>query len=137
MARKGKKFLSLMALAAAAAGAYCYIKKKNSEIPANMEDDEDFDNFDVDVDDGPTSKSASGKRSYVSLDFNSAKEKVKDVASKVAEKAEELSAVAGEKFNAAAGKVEEFFDDRKSAEDSDVPVDSGEPSEDDYEEPKE
>ncbi|MBR6309539.1 MAG: hypothetical protein IKR39_13140 [Lachnospiraceae bacterium] len=137
MAKKGKKFLSLMALAAAAAGTYCYLKKKNSEIPNNMEDDDDFDNFDVDVDDGPTSKSTSGKRSYVSLDFNSAKEKVMDVASKVAEKAEELSAVAGEKFNAAAGKVEEFFDDRKASEDTDAPAESGEPSEDDYEEPKE
>ena len=137
MAKKGKKLLSLMALAAAVAGTYCYLKKKNSEIPNNMEDDDDFDNFDVDVDDGPTSKSTSGKRSYVSLDFNSAKEKVMDVASKVAEKAEELSAVAGEKFNAAAGKVEEFFDDRKASEDTDAPAESGEPSEDDYEEPKE
>ena len=138
MAKKGKKLLSLMALAAAAAGTYCYLKKKNSEIPNNMEDDDDFDNFDVDVDDGPTSKGTSGKRSYVSLDFSTAKEKVKDVASKVAEKAEELSAVAGEKFNAAAGKVEEFFDDRKaSEEDTEAPIDSAEPSEDDYEEPKE
>ena len=85
MAKKGKKFLSLMALAAAAAGTYCYLKKKNSNIPENMEDDDDFDNFDVDVDDGPTSRGTSGKRSYVSLDFNSAKEKVMDVASKVAE----------------------------------------------------
>jgi hypothetical protein len=137
MAKKGKKILSLMALAAAAAGTYCYLKKKNSNIPENMEDDDDFDNFDVDVDDGPTSRGTSGKRSYVSLDFNSAKEKVMDVASKVAEKAEELSAVAGEKFNAAAGKVEEFFDDRKASDDADAPAESGEPSEDDYEEPKE
>ncbi|MBR5993699.1 MAG: hypothetical protein IK018_07825 [Lachnospiraceae bacterium] len=138
MAKKGKKFLSLMALAAAAAGTYCYLKKKNSNIPENMEDDDDFDNFDVDVDDGPTSRGTSGKRSYVSLDFNSAKEKVMDVASKVAEKAEELSAAAGEKFNAAAGKVEEFFDDRKASdEESAAPTESGEPSEDDYEEPKE
>ena len=48
-----------------------------------------------------------------------------------------LSAAAGEKFNAAAGKVEEFFDDRKASDDADAPADSGEPSEDDYEEPKE
>ena len=137
MAKKGKKFLSLMALAAAAAGTYCYLKKKNSDIPDNMEDDDDFDNFDVDVDDGPVSKGPNSKRSYVSLDFNTAKEKVMDVASKVAEKAEEISAVAGEKFNAAAGKVEEFFDDRKSSDDTDAPAESGEPSEDDYEEPRE
>ena len=138
MAKKGKRFLSLMALAAAAAGTYCYLKKKNSNIPENMEDDDDFDNFDVDVDDGPTSRGTNGKRSYVSLDFNSAKEKVMDVASKVAEKAEELSAAAGEKFNAAAGKVEEFFDDRKASDDEPTaPTESGEPSEDDYEEPKE
>ena len=136
MAKKGKKLLSLMALAAAAAGTYCYLKKKNEDIPANMEDD-DYDDFDVDVDDGPVSKSSNGKRSYVSLDFNTVEEKVKGAVSKVADAADKAKEVVGEKLNVAAGKVEEFFDDRKSADDdTEVPTDSGEPSEDDYEEPK-
>ena len=125
-----------MALAAAAAGTYCYLKKKNEDIPANMEDD-DYDDFDVDVDDGPVSKSSNGKRSYVSLDFNTVEEKVKGAVSKVADAADKAKEVVGEKLNVAAGKVEEFFDDRKSADDdTEVPTDSGEPSEDDYEEPK-
>jgi len=136
MAKKGKKLLSLMALAAAAAGTYCYLKKKNEDIPANMEDD-DFDEFDVDVDDGPVSKSSNGKRSYVSLDFNTVEEKVKGAVSKVADAADKAKEVVGEKLNVAAGKVEEFFDDRKTADDEfDTPAESGEPSEDDYEEPK-
>ena len=136
MAKKGKKLLSLMALAAAAAGTYCYLKKKNEEIPTNMEDD-DYDDFDVDVDDGPVSKSSNGKRSYVSLDFNTVEEKVKGAVSKVADAADKAKEVVGEKLNVAAGKVEEFFDDRKTDfEDTDAPAESGEPSEDDYEEPK-
>ena len=136
MAKKGRKLLSLMALAAAAAGTYCYLKKKNEEIPTNMEDD-DLDDFDVDVDDGPVSKSSNGKRSYVSLDFNTVEEKVKGAVSKVADAADKAKEVVGEKLNAAAGKVEEFFDDRKSAdEEAETPAESGEPSEDDYEEPK-
>ena len=134
MAKKGKRFLSLLALAAAAAGTYCYIKKKNSDIPENMEDD-DLDNFDVDVDDGPVSKSSNGKRSYVSLDFNTVEEKVKGAVSKVADAADKAKDVVGEKLSAAAGKVEEFFDDRKSSdEEAETPAESGEPSEDDYEE---
>ena len=136
MAKKGKKLLSLMALTAAAAGAYCYFKKKNEEIPNNMEDD-DFDEFDVDVDDGPVSRSSNGKRSYVSLDFNTVEEKVKGAVSKVADAADKAKEVVGEKLNVAAGKVEEFFDDRRAADDeTETPAESGEPSEDDYEEPK-
>ncbi|MBO4678166.1 MAG: hypothetical protein J5626_00700 [Lachnospiraceae bacterium] len=136
MAKKGKKLLSLMARAAAAAGTYCYLKKKNEEIPTNMEDD-DFDEFDVDVDDGPVSKSSNGKRSYVSLDFNTVEEKVKGAVSKVADAADKAKEVVGEKLGVAAGKVEEFFDDRKADFDEpETPAESGEPSEDDYEEPK-
>ena len=137
MAKKGRKLLSLMALAAAAAGTYCYLKKKNEDIPANMEDD-DFDDFDVDVDDGPVSKSSTnGKRSYVSLDFNTVEEKVKGAVSKVADAADKAKEVVGEKLGVAAGKVEEFFDDRKADFDEpEAPAESGEPSEDDYEEPK-
>ena len=125
-----------MARAAAAAGTYCYLKKKNEEIPTNMEDD-DFDEFDVDVDDGPVSKSSNGKRSYVSLDFNTVEEKVKGAVSKVADAADKAKEVVGEKLGVAAGKVEEFFDDRKADFDEpETPAESGEPSEDDYEEPK-
>ena len=65
MAKKGRKLLSLMALAAAAAGTYCYLKKKNEEARSYMpvytdaeleeldEDEEETDNFydTVDYDD--------------------------------------------------------------------------------------
>ncbi|MBP5660961.1 MAG: hypothetical protein J6X08_06490, partial [Lachnospiraceae bacterium] len=78
-----------------------------------------------------------GKRSYVSLDFNTVEEKVKGAVSKVADAADKAKEVVGEKLGVAAGKVEEFFDDRKSAdEECETPAESGEPSEDDYEEPK-
>lgn len=129
-------FLKLLVIGAAAAGTYYYLKKKNSGIPTNMEDDEDFDNFDEDVDDGPASKGAS-KRSYVSLDFDTVSEKAKDAANKFAEAADKAAGVIGEKLGKAAGKVEEFFDDRKPVPDVDIEIDLNdsdnfEASEDDY-----
>lgn len=119
MAKKKNGFLKLLIVGAAAAGAYYYLKKKDSEIPANMDEDEDFDNFDEDVDDGPTSKS-SVKRNYVSLDFNTVEQKAKDAAVKVAETAEKAASQISEKLQTAAGKVEEFFDDRNKPIDVDV-----------------
>ena len=55
----------------------------------------------------------------------------------VADAADKAKEVVGEKLNVAAGKVEEFFDDRRAVDDEpEAPAESGEPSEDDYEEPK-
>lgn len=126
MAKKRSKLLSLMAIGAAAAGTYYYLKKKNESIPENMEEDDDLDNFDEDVDDGPVTKE--GKRSYVSLDFNTVEKKVQDCVAKVAETADKAASVIGEKLQDAAGRVEEFFDDRKSAE----TAEEAEASEEDY-----
>lgn len=137
MAKRKNGFLKLIVVGAAAAGAYYYLKKKDSEIPANMDEDEDFDNFDEDVDDGPVTKEC-GKRNYVSLDFNTVERKAKDAAIKVAETAEKAANSIGEKLQSAAGKVEEFFDDRKpidvnACEDDDEDFENNEEnSADDY-----
>ncbi len=133
MAKKRSKLLSLLAIGAAAAGTYYYLKKKNEDIPENMDDDDDLDNFDEDVDDGPAPKT--GKRSYVSLDFNTVEKKVQDCVSKVAETADKAASVIGEKLQDAAGRVEEFFDDRKASEDcadAAAEAEEAEASEDDY-----
>lgn len=142
MAKKKNGLLKLLVIGAAATGAYYYLKKKNSEIPANMDEDEDFDNFDEDVDDGPATREPS-KRNYVSLDFNTVEQKAKDAAIKVAETAEKAAGQIGEKLQSAAGKIEEFFDDRKpinvefSDEDDGEFEDASENSADDYVETQE
>lgn len=110
--RKKNRLLSLMAIGAAAAGTYYYLKKKNEKVPENMEEDEDLDNFDEEVDeDRPKAE----KRSYVPLDFGTVEKKVQDAVTKVAGTADKAASVIGEKLQVAAGKVEEFFDDRKAS----------------------
>ncbi len=121
MARKKSKLLPLVVISAAAAGAYYYFKKKNEEIPENM-DDEDLDNFEEDVEEA----SSKSKRSYVSLDFNTVEKKVQEAVTKVADTADKAASVIGEKLQSAAGKVEEFFDDRKPAEAEDPTESDGE-----------
>ena len=109
MAKKGGKILGILALGAAAAGTYLYLQKKNSEIPENMEDDEDLDNFDE------SEETTEDKRSYTSLNFSTVEQKVKDTATKFAGSAEKAYATVEEKLQGAAEKIEEFFDDRKTA----------------------
>lgn len=110
MAKLGKSLFALAAIGAAAAGTY-YFLKKNENIPANMEDDEDFD-CDIDVD---GEEAAAPKRSYVNLDFNTVEEKAKDLAGKAAGFATKAGDSIQNFFSQAEGKVEEFFDDRKNA----------------------
>lgn len=130
MAKKGGKFVILAAVGAACAGAYYMYKKKNETIPENMED--------LDLDDGPTadidkvatdasevseeaSEKAEGKRTYTSLSFYDVEKKAKDIGEKVASGAEKAAGVLSEKFQSAATRVEEFFDDKKNAvEDAEV-----------------
>ena len=138
MAKRGSGLAKLLIVGAAAAGAYYYIKKKNSEIPANMEDDDDLDNF---YDEEETVKPEKGKRSYVSLDFNTVEKKVTDAVNKFAGSAEQAANTIGEKLKTTAGKVEDFFDDRKAdaeefAEETAETIKEkfAENSEDDYEE---
>ena len=135
MAKFGKSLLALTIIGAAAAGTYYYLKKQDGNVPADMDEDDDFDNFDADVEDGAASAK---KRSYVNINFNTVEEKAKVAAEKAADFASKAADSIGSFLNQAEGKVEEFFDDRKSAdEESETPAESGEASEDDYEEPKE
>lgn len=136
MAKKGGKLLGLLAIGAAAAGAYYYTQKKDKKVPENM-DDEDLDNFDQDLDDGPTAKPSSGKRSYTNLNFSDIEGKVKDAAVKFADTADKCAASVSEKLQGAASKVEDFFDDRKPAEDIEVEADASEDAEDEEPETEE
>lgn len=131
MAKKGGKLLGLIAIGAAAAGAYYYSQKKK-ETPKDM-GDEDIDNFDQDLDDGPT-PAPEVKRTYTSLDFNTVEKKVKDTVVKLADTADRTASLVSDKLSGCATKIEEFFDDKKAEEDLVVNVDSVEASEDDYEE---
>ena len=106
----GKKVFTLAVISAAAAGTYYYFKNKNADIPVNMDDDEDFDNFADDTIDEPKAK-----RSYVNLDFQTVEQKAKETAGKVAEYADKAGKSIGNFIQQAEGKVEEFFDDRKAA----------------------
>lgn len=119
MAKKGNKLFALAVVGAAAAGAYLYYKNKNENIPMNMEDDDDFDNIDEDLDDEAPVKNE--KRPYVSLDFNSVEQKVKEAVNKVADTAGTAASTIGEAITKAGERVEEFFDDRKTVLPSETP----------------
>ena len=67
MAKFGKSLLALTIIGAAAAGTYYYLKKQDGNVPADMDEDDDFDNFDAVVEDGAASAK---KRSYVNINFN-------------------------------------------------------------------
>lgn len=76
MAKKFGKFMLFSALAgAAAAGTYYYLQKKQDGQKQYYDDVDDFDIFDEDLDDD-TSTSSTKNRSYVSLEFENAKEKL-------------------------------------------------------------
>lgn len=76
MAKKFGKFMLFSALAgAAAAGTYYYLQRKQEEQRFSYDDTDDFDIFDEDIDDDMNASSAKN-RSYVSLEFENAKEKL-------------------------------------------------------------
>lgn len=104
MAKFGKKLFKAAVIGAAFAGVYYYLQKKDQEIPVNMDDADS---------EGHTEEPK--KRSYVSLDFDTVSSKAKDVAGKVAEKAEKAASSIGSFISEAGERVEEFFDDRKNA----------------------
>jgi hypothetical protein len=134
MAKKGGKLAILAAVGAACAGAYYVYKKKNEAIPENMEDE------DLNLDDGTAAaideteadaegqaeekteekaeEKTEGKRAYTSLSFSDVEKKAKDIGEKVASSAEKAAGVLSEKFQSAATRVEEFFDDKKNAADA-------------------
>ncbi len=76
MAKKFGKFMLFSALAGAAvAGTYYYLQRKQNEQNYCYDDADDFDIFDEDIDNDMNASSAKG-RSYVSLEFENAKEKL-------------------------------------------------------------
>ena len=128
MAKKFGKFLmATAALGAAAAGAYYYLQGKNRFADESFDDDDDFDNFDDDLEEDETSKEAD--RSYVDLDLEKAEEfkeglkaataeasdkvvgAVKDTAEKAADTVKEAAGTVKKAADQAEVKVEEFFDD--------------------------
>lgn len=75
MAKKFGKFMLFSALAgAAAAGTYYYLQRKQSEQNVSFDDADDFDIFDEDIDNDMNTSAKN--RSYVSLEFENAKEKL-------------------------------------------------------------
>lgn len=121
MAKKFGKFLMVTAaLGAVAAGAYYYLQKKDGFADENFDDDDDFDNFDDDLEED-TAKDAS--RNYVDLNLDKAEEFKEgidaakaDTADKIVGAAEETAGKVKEEADKAKVKVEEFFDDEDGAE---------------------
>lgn len=113
MAKKFGRFLMITAaLGAVAGGAYYYFKGRDALMDDDFDDDEDFDNFEDDLEDGDTD------RNYVDLDLGKTEESGAETGFKEgiqAEKAEATDKVVG-----SVKKVEEFFDD----EDSDGSMDA-------------
>lgn len=111
MANFGKKLFGVAVLGAAAAAAYYYLQKKDQDIPVDMDDDDEYEEFEEDE----YTEAPKEKRSYVNLDFNTVEEKAKEAANKLAESANKAANSFGSFLSQAEGKVEEFFDDRKQA----------------------
>ena len=124
MSKKIGKFFLAATIGAVAGGAYYFLKKKDSEIDGAFDEDDDFDDFDEDLDGEDASGEA--ERKYVDLDLtkaaDAAAEKVEEKAEQFKEglnavKAEATDKIVGAVDDAAkaageaASKVEEFFDD--------------------------
>lgn len=132
MAKKFGKFLLFTAVAGAAvAGTYYYLKNKGNTFSDDMDEDDDFDNFDDDLDEGNTHDSGIKKeeaaRNYVNLNLEKAENSAVDAASHLkAAGTEAVKNTAGEVKEAAdnlgetaKSKVEEFFDDEDEDNSSD------------------
>lgn len=131
MAKKFGKFLMVTAaLGAVAAGAYYYLQNKESFVDDDFEDDDDFDNFDEDLDEDTG-------RNYVDLDLDKAEDPKEDTQAPQAEdfkegldaeKADASGKIVGETKEAAdktsekapekETQVEEFFDDEDDSDGS-------------------
>ena len=112
MAKKGSKLLALAAISAAAAGTYYYLKNNKKEVPVNMGDDEEDDFVSEDLDE---TEEKAEKRPYVSLDLDTLEQKVRDAADKVTDVAGKAATQLGDVIKKGSERVEEFFDDRKTA----------------------
>lgn len=121
MAKKFGKFLMVTAaLGAVAAGAYYYLRGKDKLVDDEFDDDDDFDNFDEDLDEEDSSKQTDANRNYVDLDLEKSKaEEFKEGldAAKV-EAADKVVGAVKETAAKAENKVEEFFDDEDDSDGS-------------------
>lgn len=107
MAKKfGRLLLVTAALSAVAGGAYYYLKNRDALMDDDFDDDEDFDNFDDDLDESETD------RNYVDLDLGKAEDSVK---AEFKEGIQAAKAEAEEKIVGGVKKVEEFFNDDEDA----------------------
>ncbi len=104
MAKKfGKVLMMTAALGAVAAGAYYYMKGRDALMDDDFDDDEDFDNFDDDLEDSDTD------RNYVDLDLGKTEES--GVKEEFKEGIQAAKAETTDKVLGSVKKVEEFFDD--------------------------
>ncbi len=104
MAKKfGKLLMVTAALGAVAGGAYYYLKGRDALMDDDFDDDEDFDNFDDDLDEGETD------RNYVDLDLGKAEEN--SAGEEFKEGIQAAKAEVTDKVVGGVKKVEEFFDD--------------------------
>ncbi len=121
MAKKFGKFLMVTAaLGAVAAGAYYYLRGKDKLVDDEFDDDDDFDNFDEDLDEEDSSKQTDANRNYVDLDLEKSKaEEFKEGldAAKV-EAADKVVGAVKETAAKVENKVEEFFDDEDDSDGS-------------------
>ena len=122
MSKKFGKFFLAATIGAVAGGAYYFLKKKDAEMDGAFDEDDDFDDFDEDLDGEDASGNAETERKYVDLDLTKATEKVEEKAEQFKEGLDAVKAEATDKIvgavddaakaaGEAASKVEEFFDD--------------------------
>lgn len=105
MAKKFGKFVLFTAAAAAAcAGVYYYFQKKEQLADADDFDDEDYDDFNEDLDE-------ESNRSYVSLNLDETAEKESADDAETNAPFEKLSELVSDVSEQAEEKVEEFFDE--------------------------
>ncbi len=111
MAKKfGKLLMVTAALGAVAGGVYYYLKGRDTLLDDDFDDDEDFDNFDDDLDE------SDADRNYVDLDLGKTEES--SVPAELKEEFKEgiqaAKTEATDKVVGSVKKVEEFFDDDES-----------------------
>ncbi len=111
MAKKfGKLLMVTAALGAVAGGVYYYLKGRDTLLDDDFDDDEDFDNFDDDLDE------SDADRKYVDLDLGKTEESSApaELKEEFKEGIQAAKTEATDKVVGSVKKVEEFFDDDES-----------------------
>ncbi len=115
MAKKfGKLLMVTAALGAVAGGVYYYLKGRDALMDDDFDDDEDFDNFDDDLED------SEADRNYVDLDLGKTEESsaAEELKEEFKEGIQAAKAEAEDKVVGSVKKVEEFFDDEDESDGS-------------------